>query len=140
MSPLFGPQMCWYGSVVLWIKGFEWWFPVWDERSDTTTKGSVDHSDFNDETVFESNVTVILFSPHVNSVMGNDTCDQMVDVLNVTPTDLEKTILDTANSMIEKGIIRKPRKQKKPKEPAAETGAGDAEGRFIISFYNPHIN
>lgn len=43
---------------------------------------------------------------------------RMVEDLKITPTDVEKTIVDTAHSLIEKGIIRPTRKYKKAKQPA----------------------
>lgn len=52
----------------------------------------------------------------------------MIEVLKITPTDLEKTVIDTANSMIELGVIKKSKKSK----PKSESGA-EAEGR--ISFF-----
>ncbi|RWS14510.1 putative uncharacterized oxidoreductase-like protein, partial [Dinothrombium tinctorium] len=47
---------------------------------------------------------------------------RMQEVLGITPTELEKTIIDTANSLIERGVVKKPKKARKTKE---ETGAGD---------------
>lgn len=55
---------------------------------------------------------------------------QMQEVLKITPTDLEKTVIDTANSMIELGVIKKSKKSK----PKSESGA-EAEGR--VSFSSP---
>lgn len=45
---------------------------------------------------------------------------RMVEELKITPTDVEKTIVDTAHSLIEKGIIKPSRKYKKVKQPATD--------------------
>lgn len=42
---------------------------------------------------------------------------RMVEELKLTPTDYEKTILDTCKSLIERGIIKETRKYKKSKQP-----------------------
>ncbi|RWS30614.1 putative uncharacterized oxidoreductase-like protein [Leptotrombidium deliense] len=47
---------------------------------------------------------------------------RMQEILGITPTELEKTIIDTANSLIEKGIVKKP-KEKKAKKAKDETDA-----------------
>lgn len=50
---------------------------------------------------------------------------RMVEELKITPTETEKTVIDTCISLIEKGIIRPTRKYKKAKhpEPAEEAAA-----------------
>lgn len=71
----------------------------------------------------------------------------MVEVLKITPTDLEKTVIDTANSMIELGVIKRSKKSKSKTDsvaggdaadPAAvvEQVAGDA-GQLILSLLTP---
>lgn len=53
---------------------------------------------------------------------------RMVEELKITPTDIEKTILDTCHSLVEKGIIKSTRKYKKSKAPAeADTTADKQE-------------
>lgn len=42
---------------------------------------------------------------------------RMVEELKITPTDVEKTLIDTAHSLIDKGIIKPTRKYKKVKQP-----------------------
>lgn len=37
----------------------------------------------------------------------------MTDVLGITPTDYSKTIIDSGHSLIEMGIVKKPKKVKK---------------------------
>jgi len=44
---------------------------------------------------------------------------RMTEVLKITPTELEKTIIDSAYSLIDNGILKKSRKYKKGKEAAA---------------------
>ncbi|XP_074604727.1 uncharacterized protein LOC141858020 [Brevipalpus obovatus] len=41
---------------------------------------------------------------------------RMTEVLGITPTDHSKTIIDTAHSLIDMGIVKKPKKSKKTKE------------------------
>ena len=77
---------------------------------------------------------------------------QMVEVLKISPTDLEKTVIDTANSFIEQGIIKKSKKSlKKEKgttegDAAAVVAAGDAateEGtcasEFVCLLLSSHL-
>lgn len=58
---------------------------------------------------------------------------RMIEDLKITPTDVEKTILDTCHSLIERGIIKPTRKYKKSKSPdkgeaePAATAAAPAE-------------
>lgn len=54
---------------------------------------------------------------------------RMVEELKITPTDVEKTILDTCHSLVEKGIIKATRKYKKSKSTTkteADEGAQQA--------------
>lgn len=57
----------------------------------------------------------------------------MQEVLKIAPTDLEKTVIDTVNSFIEQGIIKKSKKSlKKEKEDSVvpaptENGGGDGK-------------
>lgn len=46
---------------------------------------------------------------------------RMVEELKVTPTDVEKTVVDTCHSLVEKGIVKATRKYKKSKQPAPKT-------------------
>ena len=52
---------------------------------------------------------------------------RMTEVLKITPIELEKTVIDTANSMIEQGVIKKSKKSLKKKEDAPQ----DEEGKFL---------
>lgn len=58
----------------------------------------------------------------------------MQEVLKITPTDLEKTVIDTANSMIELGVIKKSKKSKPKSESGAET-----EGRMSPCLLSSHL-
>lgn len=59
---------------------------------------------------------------------------RMVEDLKITPTDVEKTVLDTCHSLIERGVIKATRKYKKSKQPQPrgdgatdETPAADSD-------------
>lgn len=45
---------------------------------------------------------------------------RMVEDLKITPTDVEKTVIDTCYSLIDMGVIRTTHKYKKSKQPAGE--------------------
>ena len=51
---------------------------------------------------------------------------RMTEILKISPTDLEKTIIDTANSMIEQGIIKKSKKITKKERESNAVLANDA--------------
>jgi len=51
---------------------------------------------------------------------------RMQEVLKVTPIELEKTIIDTANSFIEEGIIKKSKKSQKVEGAEQAKGNGEA--------------
>ena len=55
---------------------------------------------------------------------------RMQEVLKITPIDLEKTVIDTANSMIEMGVIKRSKKSLKPKK----ENAPQEEGKFLMLF------
>lgn len=55
---------------------------------------------------------------------------RMVEELKVTPTDVEKTLVDTCHSLVERGIVKATRKYKKSKQPAAKA---DADGEVAPS-------
>lgn len=50
---------------------------------------------------------------------------RMVEELKITPTDVEKTVLDTCHSLIEKGVVKPTRKYKKTKQPGKADGTAD---------------
>jgi len=52
---------------------------------------------------------------------------RMIEELKITPTDVEKTIIDTCHSLIEKGVIKPTRKYKKVKQPDSEEAAASTE-------------
>jgi hypothetical protein len=58
----------------------------------------------------------------------------MTEVLQITPTELEKTVIDTANSFIEQGIIKKSKKSlKKEKEETDAANAPTEEQGMCVS-------
>lgn len=60
----------------------------------------------------------------------------MVEVLGITPIDAEKSIVDTAYSLISLGVIKKTRKLKKSQEAPAEA-PNAAQGKIGLFFlYN----
>jgi nucleoside-diphosphate-sugar epimerase len=50
---------------------------------------------------------------------------RMVEELKITPTDVEKTVVDTCYSLIDKNIIRMTHKYRKSKQPSAEEAAAE---------------
>lgn len=58
----------------------------------------------------------------------------MKDVLNVTPRAIEKTIIDTANSLIEQGVIKRSKKHEELNSKAAN-GANTENGNDYNCFF-----
>ena len=66
--------------------------------------------------------------------------NQMQEVLKITPTDLEKTVIDTANSFIEQGIIKKSKKSlKKAKEDSDAANAPTEEGMCVSLWFSVSV-
>lgn len=55
---------------------------------------------------------------------------RMQEVLKISPIELEKTVIDTANSMLEQGVIKKSKKSLKPKK----EDSPQAEGKSCFFF------
>lgn len=61
--------------------------------------------------------STVLLVPRLDKEFKLDN-KRMVEDLKITPTEVDKTILDTCHSLVEKGIIKASRKYKKSKQPA----------------------
>lgn len=79
------------------------------------------------------------FDPHVYECCLFFLPDlQMTEVLKITPTDLETTVIDTVNSFIDQGIVKKSKKclKKEKEETDAVTAApaenGGDEGKTLM--------
>jgi len=66
---------------------------------------------------------------------------RMVEDLKITPTEVERTILDTCHSLIEKGVIKSTRRYKKSKQPSKsepdEAPADNLAGGDIVPQQEP---
>lgn len=69
--------------------------------------------------------STVLLVPRLDKEFKIDN-KRMVEELKITPTEVEKTILDTCHSLVEKGIIKETRKYKKSKQPAEPEAAAPA--------------
>lgn len=58
---------------------------------------------------------------------------RMVEDLKITPIDIEKTVVDTCHSLIEKGIIKPTRKYKKSKQPDAKVDPAEEVATEVMA-------
>lgn len=47
----------------------------------------------------------------------------MTETMGITPVDIKETVIEMANSLIEKGFVKAPKAKKAPKTKAAKNGA-----------------
>lgn len=74
--------------------------------------------------LFDKSVKLIL--PRVGKEIKFDNA-RMKDVLGITPTDINTTLLDTSYSLIDEGIIKKSKKYRGSKKPGEDGEAGTSD-------------